>query len=185
MESNFLQYLSYTDDREMVLNHLMTEYGQDVWNFVFFITKRSDVADDLSQEVFIRAYQHLSSFRGQSSVKTWLLTIARHQSINYIRSSYVKKMTFVDYWNTSKQTMPSAENVLFDQWETKRIWTCVMELPRKYREPLILSAHYQMPVEEIAQMLGVPAGTVKSRMSRARDKVSKCLAFCDEPKDVK
>jgi RNA polymerase sigma-70 factor, ECF subfamily len=180
LEADYLRSLSYTDDKSAVLRDLMTSFGQDVWNFAFFITKNKDAADDISQEVFLRAFRHLHTFRGQSSVKTWLLTITRNQSINYNRSAYIRKVWLVDRFLTSKITLPSAEHEMFDQLETKYIWHCVMLLPSKLREPLILDAHYQMTIQEIADVLQIRIGTVKSRLSRARAKLTEIMRQSNE-----
>lgn len=143
-------------------------------------TKNKDAADDISQEVFLRAFSNLHTFRGQSSVKTWLLTITRNQSINYNRSAYIRKVWLVDRLLTSKNALPSAENEMFDRLETKQIWHCVMLLPSKYREPLILDAHYQMTIQEIADVLQIRIGTVKSRLSRARTKLTELMRQSNE-----
>jgi len=132
LEADYLKSLSYINDEAAVLRDLMTTFGQDVWQYAFFITKNKDAADDLSQEVFLQAYEHLQSFRGHSSVKTWLLTITRNRSINYNRSAYIRKVLLVDRIMSPKMTSPSAELELFDQLETKQIWQCVMQLSSKY-----------------------------------------------------
>ncbi|TCZ80228.1 sigma-70 family RNA polymerase sigma factor [Paenibacillus albiflavus] len=180
LEADYLKSLSYTFDEAAVLRDLMTTFGQDVWQYAFFMTKNKDAADDLSQEVFLQAYKHLQSFRGHSTVKTWLLTITRNRAINYNRSAYIRKVLLVDRIISPKMTSPSAEHELFDQLETKQIWQCVMQLSSKYREPLILDAHYQMSMYEIADVLQIRIGTVKSRLSRAKAKVTAMLQQAEE-----
>jgi RNA polymerase sigma-70 factor (ECF subfamily) len=64
---------------------LMLTYGQDVWNYAFFMTQQAHLADDISQDVFFKAFSSIQTFRGESSIKTWLIAITRNIAINYRR----------------------------------------------------------------------------------------------------
>lgn len=66
---------------EMTLREMMEEYGSDVWNYAFFLTRSREQANDISQEVFLKAYKNVGKYRGQSSMKTWLLTITRNTAV--------------------------------------------------------------------------------------------------------
>ena len=171
-ELDYLKHLSRSDDAAAVLDDMMRIYGPDVWRYAYFLTKRPDAADDISQDVFLKAYRKLSSFRGESSVRTWLLGIARHASLNYMRAAFFRKVTLVDRIHP-KDHGPSAEHVAIERLQTERIWAMVLSLPAKYREILILDAHYECSEQEMADLLGISRGTVKSRLHRARAKVEK------------
>ncbi|MFE5323500.1 RNA polymerase sigma factor [Paenibacillus sp. NPDC056579] len=175
LERHYLQYLAPGYDRNEVLRDLMTTYGDDVWNFAYFLTRRADAADDISQEVFLIAYSKLYSFRGECSVKSWLLTIARNKSLHYLQSAFIRKVTLWDTVLYRKETSPSAEHIMFERLETKQLWEHVLTLPRKFREVLILDYHYGLPMKEIAELLQVSEGTVKSRLHRARHKLTALL----------
>lgn len=175
MERHYLQYLAPGYDRNEVLRDLMTTYGEDVWNFAYFLTRRSDAADDISQDVFLIAYNKLYSFRGECSVKSWLLTITRNKSLHYLKSAFIRKVTLQDTVLFRKETAPSAEKVMFDRMETSRLWDHVMTLPRKFREVLILDYHYGLTIKEMADLLQLSEGTVKSRAYRAKHKLSAML----------
>ncbi|KOP64577.1 RNA polymerase subunit sigma-70 [Bacillus sp. FJAT-18019] len=162
------------NDANTLLSDWMDSYGQDVWNYAFFLTKRKDAADDISQDVFMKALKHWNDFQGRSSVKTWLLTITRNLSLNYLKSSFVTRVSLIG-WFTSKQTEPSAEKEFMDAAAVSQIWKFVMELPPKYREVLILESHYQLPRKEMAQLLGISEGTIKSRLHRARARMERKL----------
>lgn len=165
------RYLRYIDSwDESTFREFMQEFGQDVWNYAYFLTKRKVLADDITQEVFIKAYYHISEFRGQSSVKTWLLTITRNMAFNIKRSAYIRKVLLTDRLRHDAAAR-SAEQEVMDQWRSERIWSIVMELPSKYREVIVLDAFYKLPLKEIGELLQIPEGTVKSRLFRAREKV--------------
>ncbi len=61
----------------ITLREMMDTYGSDVWNYAYFLTRSREQANDISQEVFMKAYRNIGKYRGQSSLKTWLLTITR------------------------------------------------------------------------------------------------------------
>jgi len=161
---------AYTSDSKDTLHEWMTEYGQDVWNFAYCMTRKWEIADDITQEVFLKAYRHMHSFRKEASVKTWLLTIARNTVRDYMKSAFMRRVTLVD-WVQNRETHPSAEDESFAQMAVSDIWKQVLQLPVKYKEVLILFAHYQLSMKEIARLLGTREGTVKSRLHQARLKV--------------
>lgn len=152
------------------LRELMQRYGPEVWNLAFVLTKRRDLADDVSQDVFLAVYRTIGSFRGDSSVRTWLLAITRNTSINHLRSSFVRRVILMERMGErqSGEAGPSAEFEALRRSLSNEIWEAVMQLPLKLREVLVLQARHELTVREIAQLLGLPEGTVKSRLSRAR-----------------
>lgn len=169
------EYLKYrvdpSDDKEL-LDELMTAYGKDVWNYAFSITRKRDLADDITQEVFIKVFRNMHAFRRDASVKTWLLTITRNTAIDFKRSAFLRKVTLMDAYEEHGHRQ-SAEKESLEQLAVTDLWKLVLELPIKYREVIILFAHHQLSLKEIAQMLGVSEGTVKSRMFHARQKLTK------------
>lgn len=168
-EFEYLKHIGHMDQGG--LRELMQAYGQDVWNFAYFLTKRPDLADDVTQEVFLRVYRNIGSFRGQSSIKTWLFSITRNTAINMQRSAFFRRVTLAGFMTDSRRS-PSAEREAMLKEELNDIWQVVMKLPVKLREVLVLDAKYDMTTREMADMLGISQGTVKSRLSRAREKVN-------------
>jgi RNA polymerase sigma-70 factor (ECF subfamily) len=172
MAHDYLKYVS--DIQSASLHDLMLEHGQEVWNYAFLLTKNHHVSDDIAQEVFLQAFLHISSFRGQSSVRTWLFSITRNTAFNHKKSAFFRKITLLDFLYPVLSA-PSAEEEYLNRTYTDSIWQLVMKLPSKYREVLILDAQYEMPQTEIALLLQISIGTVKSRLYRARAKMRKNL----------
>lgn len=176
MESNvkfeYLKYLSESSDTKAIVEELMTEYGKDVWNYAFSITRKWDQADDITQEVFIKVYKNIFTFRSEASVKTWLLAITRNMALDYRKSAFYRRVTLIDFIS-SRGEQSSAEQEVIEQMAINDMWKAVLKLPVKYREVLILYAHYQLSMKEMAEVLGVSVGTVKSRLFHARNKISK------------
>ncbi len=165
----YLKYMTDSTDPKAILQDLMTAYGNDVWNYAFSITRKWEMADDITQDVFLKAYRNLFTFRSESSVKTWLLAITRNTAYDYKKSAFFRKVTLVDYI-TFQGSSPSAETEVIQGMESGEIWKLVLRLPAKYREVLILYGHYQLSMREIAKVLDLNEGTVKSRLRRARAK---------------
>lgn len=176
METNvnfeYLKYLSESSDPKAIVQDLMITYGKDVWNYAYSMTRKWDQADDITQEVFIKVFRNLYTFRSESSVKTWLLAITRNMVYDYRKSAFLRKVTLIDYV-TSRAEAASAEQEVLEREAASEIWADVMRLPAKYREVLILYAHHQLSMKEMAEVLGVSVGTVKSRLFHARSKISK------------
>lgn len=176
VESNvkfeYLKYLSESSDAKAIVEELMTEYGKDVWNYAFSITRKWDQADDITQEVFIKVYKNIFTFRSEASVKTWLLAITRNMALDYRKSAFYRRVTLIDFIS-SRGEQSSAEQEVIEQMAINDMWKAVLKLPVKYREVLILYAHYQLSMKEMAEVLGVSVGTVKSRLFHARNKISK------------
>ena len=170
------------------LYQIMDDYGNDVWNYAFFLTGSRDHADDISQEVFIKAYQGIHTYRGEASLKTWLITITRNTVHSYRRSRFFRqslgsKLYSIDDEKTAgssalspnSRIAPSAESIVMEQHYEDSIWEIIMSLSVKSREVLLLALKYEMKIHEIANILHISEGTVKSRLSRAKEKVQKEL----------
>ncbi|UVI30820.1 RNA polymerase sigma factor [Paenibacillus spongiae] len=146
---------------------VMEEYAEDVWHYAYFLTKKKEAADDLAQETFVKAFRRLDSFRGEASVRTWLMTIVRNTWYTHRRTAFVRKVVLVGF-NSTKQAMPSAEADYMKRMQADHVWQIVLALPVKYREVLILQAHYELTMEEMANLLHLSVTAVKSRLRRAR-----------------
>ncbi|MGO4271087.1 RNA polymerase sigma factor [Paenibacillus sp. TAF58] len=166
----YLKYVSETTDQKVILRNIMETYGNDVWNYAFSICRNSDLADDITQDAFLKVYRNLTTFRGEASVKTWLLTITRNTAYDYLRKAFWRKVTLVGFIQ-SAGTSQSAETEAMEKLYASDIWKKVISLSQKYREILILHAHYQLSTKEMAAILNISEGTVKSRLHHARLKV--------------
>ncbi|WP_231574872.1 RNA polymerase sigma factor [Paenibacillus sp. FSL R7-0273] len=153
------------------LKTLMDTYGEDVWNYAFFLSRSRSAADDIAQETFIRAFKYMHAFRGEASVKTWLLRIARNRWYTYRSSSFMRLVT-LQAAPFSTQAEKSAEDAYIGESLSSEIWQLVLRLPRKYREILMLQAHYDMSMEELAHTLNISLSAAKSRLRRARQKAN-------------
>ncbi|WP_219837283.1 RNA polymerase sigma factor [Paenibacillus sp. R14(2021)] len=157
---------------------LVRRYWHDVWQYAYFLTRREHLAEDIAQDTFIQAIRRMDTFRGQSSIKSWLFKIARNTAFNYKKSAFLRKVTLVGLFMDTRRS-PSAESDYMSTSLTDEIWAAVLRLPRNHREMIILHAHYEMSYNELADLLAISEGTVKSRLYRARAKLAKLLKEAD------
>ena len=157
------------------LESMMRTYGNDVLRTAYMYVKDIHTAEDIFQEVFIKADRNKESFRGESSVKTWLIRITVNACKDYLKSAYNRRVTPLQEFQ--ENTLVSEND--FDGIERKEIQqevrNAVMSLPETHRD-VVLCVYFQgMTVPEAAKTLGLAEGTVKSRLSRAKDKLKQLL----------
>ncbi len=153
------------------LETLMRTYGKEVLQTCFSYVKEKSLAEDMFQETFLKAYKYLPTFRGESSIKTWLIRIAINTCKDYLKSAYARNV--VPITDFKEETLSSDGD--FDDVEKsdtrKLVRESVMKLPEKYRDVVICVYFHEMSLTEAAGVLALPVGTVKSRLSRASEKL--------------
>lgn len=169
MQSKELTY-SMTCASTVSLREMMETYGTDVWNYAFFLTRSREQANDISQEVFLKAYKSIGKYRGQATLKTWLLTITRNTAFSLRRNSFWWRFAPLGKNEDTRASLSAEKEAIGNQY-ANRIWEIIMELPTKYREVLVLDIQQDLSVAELSALLGIAQGTVKSRLGRAREKV--------------
>lgn len=135
-------------------------------------------AEDVAQDAFVKAYRGLKSFRGEASLETWFYRILVRQAHNYRRWRAVR-----DLWNGSwnDSLYPSVEE-LSDPGLRQRITNALDQLSRRQREAFILVHLEGFTVQECADLLGKPTGTIKSHLHRALTTLRAELIDLQEPR---
>ena len=163
---------------ESAFNEVVSRYKAKVYNYIYRMTGSSDDAEDLTQEVFIRMYTSIDSFRSQSSLSTWLFRIASNLCIDRFRRSKTRTTAFSLDEPIQGNDSESGHEIPDSTYEPQRllentemaeqIQLSLAQLPEKLRAAVILHDVEGLPYEEIAQIVGCPLGTVKSRLFNAR-----------------
>ena len=161
------QYVSQLSPEDM--RAIMDQYGDDVWQYAYFLTKKPDMADDIAQEVFIKCYLHLDNFRHESSYKTWLYRITINLCKDKLKSWSFRNIIFSDQFpNKSAKYKETPELQLINNESNQMVAEKIYSLPIKYREVIILYYYENLTYNEISDLLKVKISTVKSRLHRAR-----------------
>jgi RNA polymerase sigma-70 factor, ECF subfamily len=153
---------------KMALQELHLRFGSLLLAFLNMKVNDYALAEDLLQEVLLSVWLHANQFQGRSSVKTWLLVIARNTAINSLRKKRPPVIELTDMLNAvSEDTSPG--EALDRQYMKERVRKAIRQLPEIQREVLTLTFYHQLSGQEIADVLEISLGTVKSRLFRAKE----------------
>ena len=154
---------------------LVSAYEKKIYNYCLRMTNSHEDAEDLTQEVFVRVCRGLRYFMGSSKFSTWIYRIAHNVCIDRHRKSKVILLSLNQPKNTDDQREtelpahnPSPEVEALRSELKKHLLEAISKLKPKYRSAIVLRDIQQYSYEEIAEVLHLPLGTVKSHISRAR-----------------
>lgn len=142
-----------------------------VYGYLVYMTKDTILAEDLSQEVFLRMFLHLDKFRGEASVRTWALRIARNVFLSYAKRRQPVLLEEQEWPELAGSNCPEEEILRKEQGE--RVRQCLMCLAEQERTILLLRDFEELSYEEIARITDLSVEVVKSRIYRARQKFRK------------
>jgi RNA polymerase sigma-70 factor (ECF subfamily) len=150
------------------LDMLYARYGSAVLNFLMARTRDRQTAEEVLQDVMMAIWRGAKNFREESRVLTWMLTIARNRAINAQRRKQPDIVVFEDELNLKgHDTEPLEKVVKLDR--ASAIRDAIDLLPEHHREVLILVFYHSLSGAEVAEVLGISVGTVKSRLHRAKE----------------
>jgi RNA polymerase sigma-70 factor (ECF subfamily) len=158
---------------------IVDRYQHVVYRAALAVVGRREEAEEVAQDALLRAFRSLDGFRGEASLKTWLLAITWRQALSHRRSMAVRWRRFVaagDALPDIAAAGASHDAALAEREYRQTLAGLVARLPQKYREALMLSATGDHTFEEMSAALGVPAGTLKWRVSEARRQLRQKLA---------
>ena len=175
-EQDLVERHRYGDDT--AFGEIFERYQPMVYNVALRLSGDPSEAEDLGQEIFLRVHRHLGKFAGRSSLKTWIYRVA----INTCRSRLGRRR----WWGLSIEREdgrppdipdprrgPESRAVARD--EARRVARALREVPSPYREAVVLRDLEGLTYEEIAEVLRVRIGTVRSRIARGRSRLKEVL----------
>jgi len=158
--------------KDAMLSALMSDYGDNIVQLAYLIVKDKGIAEDITQEVFLKAYRGLDQFRQESSVKTWLYRIAINESRKYLRSWSFRQI-FSTYLSKKelgpeKVADTNVEAAVMQRLSKVQIAERVMMLSPLYRKVMILHYYEDLSIKEIAHVLDISEDAVRTQLHRAR-----------------
>ncbi len=157
---------------------LVEVYYQTAFSMAYYWCGNRDAAFDLSQEAFVRIYQHIRDYDNQKPFEAWLYTIVKNLCRNHRRRLKSYRRLFRSYDSANLEQM-SADNDFFRKSEKEEnariVWQGIKKLADPEREIILLRDFQDYSYDEIARILEIPTGTVMSRLYYARKKLSKIL----------
>ena len=157
---------------------MRTLYGRHsvrVFRFVLRLIGDESRAEDLVSEVFFDVWRQAGRFEGRSQVSTWILAIARYKAITALRQRREEALD-EDFAEAIADPADDAEQTLAKRDISIRLQRCLQQLSAEHREIIDLVYYHEKSVEEAAEIVGVPCGTVKTRMFYARKRIADLLA---------
>ena len=153
---------------------VVERHRRSVYQLCYRFVGNHEDASDLSQEVFLRAYRGLGSFRGQSSIATWLYRIAVNLSLNRVGAKKLTTEPLEDQQHIDTRSESPSERLLQDE-RASRVRAAIAELPRKQKAVLVLRIYHELSHQEIAEIVGTSVGAVKANVFHALQNLKKLL----------
>ena len=162
-----LELMKRVQEGDMVsYNTLVNRYKDRLFNVLNRMLSSQEEANDLLQDTFLRVWQHKMSYDFRFAFSTWIYTIALNLARNELRRR--KKIKFFDIFDFAEKLPAKEEKVENNSGLRNLLEGEIKRLPEKYKTAFVLRDVDNLSYEEIAQVLSVPLGTVKSRVNRAR-----------------
>src|SRR5215204_286776 len=183
--SLFIQDLISANDRDLVacavdgregsFEELVRRYQRPISAYVYRMVGNYESALDLTQEIFIKVYNSLRRYRAEFKFSTWIYKIAHNSAVDHLRRNSTREQSLVLGAEGDQYDLPLESGRLSPEQESERkerrveIELVVRSLPANYRELIILRHSQDLSYEEIVEVTGLPLGTVKNRLFRARE----------------
>ena len=157
-------------------DEIMIRYERQIYRVCYRFVEHREDAMDLAQDVFVKAFEHLPTFRRESTLKTWLYRIAINHCLNHAKKH---SQEFVQVTESTSSTKSSAQAELEHQEQRQRFRRLVKRLPPKQKAILELRVNEQLSYEEIAKISGRSVSTIKASVFFALEKLRK---FVKDPR---
>jgi len=161
---------------------IVRQYNQRIYNLAYRFTGRFDEAEDLTQEIFLKVYRTLNSYRSESgALVTWIVRVGRNHIIDHYRKFKTERTHTdsleVEYEKAEENPAryASPAQALEQRELSERVHQALLKISEDLREAVILRDLEEFTYEEIASMLDLPLGTVKSRINRGRAELARLL----------
>jgi RNA polymerase sigma-70 factor (ECF subfamily) len=159
---------------KQAFNELVLRHKDRLYTVAVQLLNDSSEAEDVTQETFLKAYEKLAEFRGDAQFSTWLYRICYNLCLNRLTKERIDRQEDV-----APETLPDKNNGFLDQMIVKEqedlVKRAISQLATEFREVVILYYTGQLPYEEIARLLELPVGTVRSRLHRSREHLKDLL----------
>jgi len=168
------------NNQEITFEEVYSDCSTKILNLAYRFTSDGEQARDLTQDIFIKVFQNLKNFKGESSAFTWVYRIAVNHILNYLKKEKRRKFIQLIDKNVKEaiteeagsRTLitnnPSPSQILEDEERSRIVKSIIDELPPKYRVPFILYKYEGMSYKEIAESLEISLSSVETRIYRAR-----------------
>src|SRR5467141_3490169 len=173
--------VTFPPEKRLFLSQVLDEVFDGLYGYAMVLSRDRTEAEDLVQETCVRAVQAIESLRPDSNVKGWLFTILRNIWLNQLRRRRAApKIVELDVDESTAElaveTSKDPHALYVSKVEREQVREAIQQLSEEFREIIVLREYGELSYQEIANVLGCPAGTVMSRLGRARSKLRSLLS---------
>ena len=152
-------------EQEALYNRIVTAYADDLFRYAYWLTRDRDVAQDLVQETFLRAWKSIDSLQNEGAAKAWLITTLRRENARRFERFQPQ------YSDVPTEALPAGRCEFDTSTEAFVLRQALEQLPEDYREPLLMQVIHGYSQKEIATHLGISVAGAGSRLFRARQQL--------------
>ncbi len=173
--------VTFPPEKHHLLSQVLDEVFDGLYGYAMVLSHDRTEAEDLVQETCVRAVQAIESLQPASNVKSWLFTILRNIWLNQLRQRRAApKIVELDVDESTAELAVEASKdphaLYVSKVEREQVREAIQQLSKEFREIIVLREYGELSYQEIASVLGCPAGTVMSRLGRARSKLRSLLS---------
>lgn len=163
-------------DREALIDQLMEVHGQKLLQLIYSYVGNKEVAQDLTQEVFVKCYQKIHQYNQKSSLKTWLWRIAINHCKDYLRSWHNNHIVVSEEKARGASShKEEVESKVIQKYDDERLALAVLNLPDSYREVIYLYYFEDLTIKDIHELTKLNTNTIKTRLKRAKELLRESL----------
>jgi RNA polymerase sigma-70 factor (ECF subfamily) len=163
------------DNVERLFNEIVKEYSERVyWHVRRFVNNHED-ADDLVQEIFLKIWTALPSFRGDAQLFTWVYRIATNETLNWLRREKVRSALRFTTIDAEMERRIDSDPFFDGDAADRALSKAVAKLPEKQRQVFVMRYYDELPYEEMSAVLGTSVGALKASYHIAQEKVRAAL----------
>ena len=159
-------------------SEIIERYQGKLFAYLFRLIGNREEAEDLLQDVFIKAYKNINSYDTSRKFSSWIYRIAHNEAVNFIKRRYLKKFISWEDISSTKDKMEAKsmddgpDEIWLKKESTEGVGEAIQKLPLKYRQVLLLRYFSDKSYEEISEILGKPLNTVGTLINRAKKKLA-------------
>ena len=174
-ERLFGNWLALDIDLEREFETRIAETSLLAFRVAYSVLRQREDAEDVAQSAFINAYRHFRRLRDRDRFRAWLVRITWRLAINRTRTD--RRRTAREQAPLEPTQESSAEDVLVSSERSAHLWRAIDDLPVKLRAVVVLASIEDLQISDVAKLLGIPEGTVKSRLFLARKRLAEKLQW--------
>ena len=163
------------DSVERLFNEIVAQYSERVYWHVRRFVNNHDDADDLVQDIFLKIWTALPSFRGEAQLFTWVYRIATNETLNWLRREKVRAALRFTSVDAEMERRIDADPFFDGDAADRALSKAVVKLPEKQRQVFIMRYYDEIPYEDMSAILGTSVGALKASYHIAQEKVRASL----------